>query len=90
MAVRLGGEEFAVLLYGSDQAVALQLAEGLREELERLGIEHRGSTSSTVLTLSVGVATLQSAEGLPLTQLYEQADRALYLAKANGRNQIAY
>lgn len=90
MAVRLGGEEFAVLLYGSDQAVALQLAEGLREELERLGIEHRGSTSSTVLTLSVGVATLQPAEGLPLTQLYEQADRALYLAKANGRNQIAY
>ncbi len=89
MAVRLGGEEFAVLLYGSDQAVAMQLAEGLRAELEQLGIEHRGSSSGTVLTLSVGVATLQPAEGLALTQLYEQADRALYLAKANGRNQIS-
>lgn len=90
MAVRLGGEEFALLLYGSDQAVALQLAGDLRAELERLGIEHRGSTSGTVLTLSVGVATLQPAEDVPLTQLYEKADRALYLAKANGRNQIAH
>lgn len=90
MAVRLGGEEFALLLYGSDQAVALQLAEDLRAELERLGVEHRGSTSASVLTLSIGVATLQPADDLPLTQLYEQADRALYLAKANGRNQVAH
>ena len=90
MAVRLGGEEFALLLYGSDQAVALQLAEELRAELERLSVEHRGSTSASVLTLSIGVATLQPAEDLPLTQLYEQADRALYLAKANGRNQVAH
>jgi len=90
MAVRLGGEEFALLLYGSDQAVALQLAEDLRAELERLGVEHRGSTSASVLTLSIGVATLQPADDLPLTQLYEQADRALYLAKANGRHQVAH
>ncbi len=90
MAVRLGGEEFALLLYGSDQAVALQLAEDLCAELERLGVEHRGSTSASVLTLSIGVATLQPADDLPLTQLYEQADRALYLAKANGRNQVAH
>lgn len=88
MAVRLGGEEFAVLLYGTPSEEARLLGEGLREALQALAIEHRGSSTAAVLTLSAGLACLRPATVPELAQLYERADRALYLAKANGRNQL--
>lgn len=88
MAVRLGGEEFAVLLYGTPSEEARQLGEGLREALQELAIAHRGSSTAAVLTLSAGLACLRPVEVPQLSQLYERADRALYLAKANGRNQL--
>lgn len=88
MAVRLGGEEFALLLYDVDQTQAQQRAEALRESLEGLAIEHQGSTSADRVTMSIGVACLQPDESGTLAQLYEGADRALYKAKAAGRNRV--
>lgn len=88
MAVRLGGEEFAVLLYGIDEAQARQRGEALRATLEQLKILHEVSDTAGVLTMSVGVACIQPAQGGELAQLYEHADRALYEAKAFGRNQV--
>ena len=88
LAVRLGGEEFAVLLYGIDEAQARQRGEALRATLEQLQIPHEGSDTAGVLTMSVGVACIQPAQGGELAQLYEHADRALYEAKAFGRNQV--
>lgn len=88
MAVRLGGEEFAVLLYDIAADQARQHAEALRQTLQTLDIEHAGSDTAHMLTMSIGVACLQPEESGALAQLYEHADRALYEAKAFGRNQV--
>jgi diguanylate cyclase (GGDEF)-like protein len=91
MAVRLGGEEFAVLLYGTPEAEARQCAENVRAALERLAIRHEGSQVAEVLTMSIGLACIAPGSDTPLGQLYElyeHADRALYEAKAFGRNQV--
>ena len=89
MSVRLGGEEFAVLLYDISAAEACQRAEQLCGALEQLQIAHAASTTAPVVTLSIGVACLFPVQGGALAQLYEQADKALYLAKTQGRNRLA-
>lgn len=89
MGVRLGGEEFALLLFDIAADEAVRRAEALRQALEQAGISHRESASGKVLTMSVGVAWLSPDSQPPLSQLYEQADRALYQAKASGRNQVS-
>ncbi|WP_017937690.1 GGDEF domain-containing protein [Zestomonas thermotolerans] len=88
MAVRLGGEEFAVLLYDIDLAQALGRAEALRARLAKLKLAHERSPTAGVVTLSVGAACLAPGEGSDRSQLYAHADRALYEAKAFGRNQV--
>lgn len=89
MGVRLGGEEFALLLFDIAADEAVRRAEALRQALEQAGISHRESASGKVLTMSVGVAWLRPDSQPQLSQLYEQADRALYQAKASGRNQVS-
>ena len=89
MGVRLGGEEFALLLFDIAADEAVRHAEALRQALEQAGISHRESASGKVLTMSVGVAWLSPDSQPQLSQLYEQADRALYQAKASGRNQVS-
>ena len=88
LAVRLGGEEFAVLLYGIAPAEARQRAEALRQALEARGIAHEASLTAPVLTLSVGLCCLQPSIEQTPDSLFEHADRALYEAKAFGRNQV--
>ena len=58
MAARYGGEEFAVILPACDQAVALKLAEKLRESIVALRLPHAASDVSDVITISIGVASL--------------------------------
>ncbi|MBX9913329.1 MAG: GGDEF domain-containing protein [Pseudomonadaceae bacterium] len=89
MSVRLGGEEFAVLLYDISAAEACLRAEQLRAALEQLHIAHAASSTAPVVTLSIGVACVFPSRDGRLAQLYEQADKALYLAKAQGRNRVA-
>jgi diguanylate cyclase (GGDEF)-like protein len=88
MAVRLGGEEFAVLLYNISSEQARLHAEALRQTLQTLDIAHAGSDTAAMLTMSIGVSCIQPEESSALAQLYEHADRALYEAKAFGRNQV--
>ncbi len=80
---RLGGEEFCALLPGSDLAVAMARAEGLRVAFER---ETAALRHSRVHTVSVGVAG--PAPGATLASLMAVADQALYRAKRNGRNRV--
>jgi diguanylate cyclase (GGDEF)-like protein len=88
MSVRLGGEEFAVLLYDISAVEACSRAEQLRAALEQLQIAHAASSTAPVVTLSIGVACVFPNHDGRLAQLYEQADKALYLAKAQGRNRV--
>ncbi|TRO20886.1 GGDEF domain-containing protein [Ectopseudomonas mendocina] len=89
MGVRLGGEGFALLLFDISADEARLRAEALRHSLEEAGIAHRGSGSADVLTMSIGIACLSPDSQPELSLLYEQADRALYEAKAFGRNRVA-
>jgi len=82
---RLGGEEFACLLADVSMAQALQIAERLRREFEAMQFEGLKARATTV---SVGVA-MASETGRSLAALLATADRALYRAKAEGRNRVA-
>jgi diguanylate cyclase (GGDEF)-like protein len=77
---RFGGEEFAVLLPGISATDALGVAENIRRKVEQW-------SEDLVTTVSVGVASMIPAAGLDWSHLVEAADKALYAAKANGRNQ---
>jgi diguanylate cyclase (GGDEF)-like protein len=82
-AFRTGGEEFAVLMGDTDKAGALRLSESLRGITERA--QFLGA--SEPVTISLGVATFPE-DGHDPTALVAAADRALYQAKAGGRNRV--
>jgi len=79
---RYGGEEFCLLLPGVDAVTGLQMAEKLRERVERQ-IIIPGSDGIHV-TISIGVALY--AEGQSAEEWINAADQALYKAKDSGRN----
>jgi diguanylate cyclase (GGDEF)-like protein len=81
---RLGGEEFACLLPGASMAQALRIADRLRDKCAALRVPDLEAS----VTVSVGVA--MASETCPnLPALLALADRALYRAKADGRNRVA-
>ena len=82
---RIGGEEFAVILQDIDEKAARAVAERMRSAIENLGIEFAGK--KLPVTASFGVAGLTPAIN-SFDALLREADTALYVAKANGRNQI--
>jgi diguanylate cyclase (GGDEF)-like protein len=79
-AARLGGEEFALLLAGADDAKAIAAAERLRFTISHEPLEGIGT-----VTVSLGVASCPSHAGSERT-LYAASDAALYRAKEEGRN----
>ena len=85
MPVRMGGEEFGVLLEGASLEQASTTAENLRRAVQALAIAHEDSPESGVITISLGVAAVGERDNV--TTLYRRADEALYQAKAQGRNQ---
>ncbi len=92
MVARYGGEEFAILLPGSDLAKASELGRRLLAAVRMLDVT--AGAKKPHITISVGVASMFPArEADPVdpgaTALVKSADRALYAAKANGRNQVA-
>lgn len=89
LAARYGGEEFAILLPETTLPNAITLAEGLQESLRKLAIPHAGSHIGPSLTASFGVAAALPARGRSTTELLREADEALYIAKAAGRNRVA-
>ncbi|MDO7927564.1 diguanylate cyclase [Pseudomonas sp. KFB-139] len=81
---RWGGEEFIILLKGSDTKGAQRIAEKIRELAEQHVYIFSGLPLQ--VTVSVGLAELQSGD--TLQSLIARADSALYRAKLNGRNQV--
>jgi len=84
VAIRLGGEEFLLLLVETDVEVAEIVAERIRATIAALGIPHEGNPAG-VVTASFGVASA-STRAATLEQVIEAADAALYVAKSAGRN----
>ncbi len=80
---RYGGEEFVVVLNGTDGAGALLLAERIRQNVQQMNIE---SIKDLPVTISLGVAVLRDHERAD--QLFKRADAALYRAKRKGRNRV--
>lgn len=89
VVARFGGEEFIVLLPQTGAPMARQVAERIRRAVESQALVHEGSDTAGVVTVSVGVATLQAGGRAGATELISAADAALYRAKAQGRNQVA-
>ncbi|HMI94570.1 MAG TPA: diguanylate cyclase, partial [Polyangiales bacterium] len=85
VVARFGGEEFCVLCEETDTAGALQLAERVRQEVERTSFETE--VGKLQVTCSFGVATFPEHAGTR-ERLFESADRALYKAKHGGRNRV--
>jgi diguanylate cyclase (GGDEF)-like protein len=86
MAARYGGEEFAILLPETDVAGASQIVGELQAAICTLDIPHEGGPLG-VVTLSAGVACLSpNHRTATSSSLIEEADAALYEAKAQGRN----
>jgi len=81
---RIGGEEFVLMLPGTDTPTAAQIVERLRSALEQMRIHYEGKM--IVTTVSAGVTERQSGD--PITAMLKRADGLLYQAKSNGRNCI--
>jgi len=88
IVARYGGEEFAVVLPDTDLAAAAEIAERLRIAVAGLEQEHPASPTG-YLTVSLGVASALPGGEDGRRDLLRRADEGLYLAKRNGRNQVA-
>lgn len=83
---RYGGEEFAVVLPVTDEAGAKVVAERIIQSIRGLDIPHPGSSAAAYVTISMGVAAVPPARGAAVETLIRGADKALYVAKKEGRN----
>ena len=87
---RYGGEEFAIVLPDTDKEGALSIADQINENIANLHIEHTSSTVSDQVTISMGVNSVVPRQDSTVSGLIQRADKALYSAKAQGRNQIRF
>jgi diguanylate cyclase (GGDEF)-like protein len=85
MVARFGGEEFVLLLPGSDLDHALEVAQSCLELLRQLAIEHKGVGPSATLTFSIGVASATPGLDVQPGTFINAADAAMYRAKMAGR-----
>ena len=88
LAARYGGEEFMVVLPDTDSRGATEIAERLRIEVEVLGVPHAFSATASVVTISIGVASLVPEQHLDPSHLIKLVDTRLYAAKHEGRNRV--
>ena len=86
-AFRLGGEEFGIITR-LDKEKIIEFANNIKNEIEELHIEHKKSSISEYLTISIGITSRTGLDLLDSNTLYKEADDSLYLAKNKGRNCI--
>lgn len=89
LVARYGGEEFVAVLPGTDAKGAEKLAERFRRSVQALEIDHGASNAGEHVTISAGIATVIPEVDTSVDSFVESADRALYLAKEQGRNQTS-
>lgn len=84
-AFRYGGEEFCLILPDTESKGALLLSEQLRKAVSQQGFQHQDI--AIPVTISCGISTYQQEKDITPEQIFANADKALYHAKNNGRNQ---
>ena len=90
LAARYGGEEFAVILPNTEQNGAIFVANKISEAIAALEIAHDASYVKDRVSLSIGISTTQPKRKSESRKLIEFADRALYLAKSEGRDRFVF
>jgi len=88
LVARYGGEEFVIILPDTTTEGAYAVAEAMRDGVRALRLEHANSATAGFVTLSLGSASLIPNAGNSPEQLLQAADRALYRAKAAGRDRV--
>lgn len=83
---RYGGEEFTVILPNTGSEGAGEVAKRMMDAVARLEIVHKTSSVAETVTISIGVSSLLPTRKSAVTSLLDRADKALYQAKAEGRN----
>ncbi len=93
MVFRYGGEEFVVLLNKTDRTGAKVIAERIRQAVADMHVESKHTNDKNCknknkiqATVSIGIATLTGTDSKD--SLFDRADKALYKAKAGGRNRV--
>ncbi|MDD1780338.1 ammonium transporter [Enterovibrio sp. ZSDZ35] len=85
---RFGGEEFAVIIPNTTPSSLQHLAERLRNSVEQLNIPHAESELN-IVTVSIGLSYVSTATTSNKSAFFDEADKALYQAKHDGRNRVA-
>jgi len=86
-AARYGGEEMAIIMPNTQLNKAMEIAEKIRASLAKHPLKLKGSKKSIgKVTISIGVSSFKIHDSIE--SLIERADKAMYQAKDNGRNQI--
>jgi diguanylate cyclase (GGDEF)-like protein len=89
VASRYGGEEFSILLPQTSLAEATAIAERIRRRVERGRYPHGKTQPHGAVTISIGVSAFSAALNTPAS-IIGAADRALYLAKRQGKNRVHF
>lgn len=88
---RLSGGRFVVFLSGTDEKEPVLLAEKVRNSVERMRISIGENTlNGLFITVSIGISSMEPGNITTFSELYDEADTALYSAKEYGRNLIVY
>lgn len=85
--IRLGGDEFMVVLLGASRSDALEVGQSVRRQIEEKRIAY--GEQSIHVTLSIGGSSFPELDAGHENELIEAADRALYLVKESGRNKVS-
>ena len=85
---RLGGEEFGFLLPDTNKKQAMEYAQKVHDNINALEVNYDNKLIK--ITVSIGISMNAANEDLFLEDIYKQADKALYDAKHNGRNQFVF
>jgi len=88
MAARFGGEEFTIILPDTGYENAKEIAEQIRMAIVDLALPHSASSVANIVTASFGVCTKAPDKDTSPKTLIECADKAMYLAKKQGRNKV--
>lgn len=90
LVARYGGEEFVVVMVGLKLEQVHHFAEKMRQAVAGCELPHSRSAVAEHITISIGACTGIPDDGEEMKSLLNKADQALYQAKHNGRNQVAF